>query len=85
MTGVVSQEYSAREFATDDLETLTRSPPSKKAIESPSWLNKISKERAEEFLINRLLENLEQLIPENVAQLTIQNRLSVEKISQRQE
>ncbi len=82
---MISEEVSVREFAPDDLEALIRSPPSRKALEAPSWLNKISKERAEEFLIDRILDNLSQMIHDNVAQLTIENHLTVEKISQRQE
>ena len=74
-----------RELAPDDLEALIRSPPSRKALEAPSWLNRISKERAEEFLIDRIVDNLSQMIQENVPQLTIENQLTVEKISRRQE
>lgn len=82
---MISEEVSVREFATDDLGTLIKSPPSRKALEAPSWINRISKERAEEFLIDRIVDNLSQMIQDNVPQLTIENQLTVAKISQRQE
>jgi hypothetical protein len=83
---LISEEDSAREFAPADLEALIRSPPSRKGLQAPSWLNRISKERAEEFLIDRILDNLSQILSNyNVVQLTVENHLTVEKISHRDE
>ena len=78
-------EPSTGEPASGDLEALIRSPSSRKALLAPSWLDKVSKKQAEEYLIDRILDNLSQVIPDNVVQLTIENHLTVEKISQRPE
>jgi len=78
-------EVSTGEPASGDLENLLKSSRSKQVIEEPSWLNRITKQQAEEFLIDRILDNLSQLIPDQVMQLTIENLLSIEKIRQRPE
>jgi len=78
-------EVSTGEPASGDLENLLKSSRSKQVIEEPSWLNRITKQQAEEFLIDRILDNLSQLIPDQVMQLTIENHLSIEKIRQRPE
>jgi len=81
-----SEEDSARIFARADLEELIRSPPSRRVLQTPSWLNRISKERAEEFLIHSILDNLSQILSDyNVVELAVKNYLTVEEISQRDE
>jgi len=78
LTSQVSENYAANR----DLEALIRSPLSRKSLQAPNWL---SKERAEEYIIDRVLDNLTQLIPNSVIQLTIEQHLTVERISQRRE
>jgi hypothetical protein len=82
---LISKEDSSRESQAYDLEELIRSPTSRKAIQAPSWLKKISRDRAEEFLIDRILDNLSGVIPDSVLQLTAESHLTVDKISQTQE
>lgn len=82
---LISEQARVTENPPDDLENLLKSTPSREVIERPSWINRITKEQAEEFLIDRILDNLSQLIPDKVIQLTIDNHLTVEKIRQRPE
>ena len=70
---------------SDKLEELIRNPASKDNIQSPSWLNKISKAEAEEYLINRIVDNLSALIPDAVVELTAECKLTEDKINQRKE
>lgn len=79
---MISEEDSLAKSQVDDLEELIRSPPSRKAIQAPDWLKKISRERAEEFLIDRILDNLSGIIPDAVLQLTAESHLTVDKISE---
>ncbi len=82
---MTSEQDSTRESPPGDLEAIINSPPSMKALKAPNWLNKISKEQAEEFLIDRILENLSRNIPDGVVRLTVENHLTVEQISQQEE
>jgi hypothetical protein len=61
------------------------SRPSREKIQPPGWLSTISKERAEEFLIDRILDNLSALIPDALVELTAECQLTEDKISQRNE
>lgn len=82
-TQVTHEEDSAMQ--PDELEELIRSPASREKIQAPSWLSKISREKAEEFLIDRILDNLSALIPDAVLELTAETQLTEDKISQREE
>ena len=70
---------------SDRIEELIRSTASRDRIQSPSWLNKISKAEAEEYLINRIVDNLSALIPDAVVELTAECELTEDKINQRRE
>jgi len=82
-------EVSTEEPTSEDLEPLIRSPSSRNALLAPNWLDKVSKKEAEGYIVDRILDNLSQIISNysnNLIQLTIeQNHLTDEKISQRPE
>ena len=73
------------ESHSNDLEQLIRSRTSRERIKPPGWLSTISKERIEEFLIDRILDNLSALIPDALVELTIDSQLIEDKVSQRKE
>ena len=85
------EEYSTvgAESQPHDLEELIRSQPSREGIQEriqrPDWLSTFSKEAVEEFLIDRILDNLSALIPEAVVELTAESQLTEDQISQRKE
>jgi len=72
------------ESSSNDLEELIRSHTSRDRIQPPSWFG-VTKERAEEFLINRIVDNLSALIPDAIVELTVETQLTEDKISQREE
>jgi len=72
------------ESPSNDLEELVRSHASRDRIQPPGWFG-VSKERVEEFLINRIVDNLSALIPDAVVELTAETQLTEDKISKREE